>query len=210
MTTADGGRLFHPATLLAVWLTLLVLLSTSLQGWLGLTREAGLLTAMLTIGFACVNAASRFLTLLRRARWLLLSLAVIGIWTTPGLAIDWLPGATYEGVSVTSSQLMQLLMTFAMVALLLRHLSIDKLLLGLHTLTVPLKSLGFAPNHTTLRLALTLAEVDTGSVHPGFGRERFLPATQSVFVLPVLRFSSADFLLIALAGSLACAGGAYA
>jgi hypothetical protein len=203
MDAAEDGASLHPAAVVVVWLTLLVLLSTFLQGWHGFPRQAALLPALMVIGFAIVHSAQHFIVLMRRARWLLLSMACLGIWTTPGLSISWLPGATYEGFNVTAYQFVQLVMTFAMVALLLASLTIENLLLGLHTLIVPLKRFGFDSNLTSLRLALTMAQVDTDLVHSGHQQERVLNTTQSVFVLPDRRFCAKDFSLFAIAGMLA-------
>lgn len=210
METADEGRSLHPAVLVVFSLLLLVLLSALLQGWLGFPRKVGLLTAIPIIGLAVVHTAQRFFTLLRRARWLLLSMAFIGIWTSPGLAITWLPGATYEGVSASFYELAQLLMTFAMVTLLLGHLSIENLLLGLRTLIAPLVRIGVDPNRIALRLALTLSEVDADSTRQGYESAHFLPGTKNMFVLPYRSFSAQDFSLLALAGALACVAIAYA
>lgn len=210
MTTAQNGMLLHPAALLLAWLALLVLASASWQGGLDLPPQAELLTAISVISLGFLGAGKRFITLLRRARWLLLSVALLGIWTTPGLAISWLPGATYEGFGVTSDQLVQLLMTFAMVALLLQHLSIESLLLGLHTLTIPLRTVGFPQDRCVLRLTLTLAELETNSANPGIAAQRFSAMEQSIVVLPVRRFSGADFSLLGLVGTVLFAGFAYA
>jgi hypothetical protein len=200
MDAADDGVSLHPAAVLVGWLTLLVSLSALLQGWLRFSSQAGLLIALVIILFATMNCERQFITLMRRARWLLLSMACLGIWTTPGLSIAWLPGATYEGVRVTGYQFVQLVMTFAMVALLLGYQSIENLLLGLHTLIVPMECLGVEANLTSLRLALTLTQVDTASVHSEYQQGRILPATQSIFVLPDRRFSAKDFSLFAIVG----------
>ena len=91
--------MFHPATLLLAWagfVLVLPLLSLLVLGWLMFPALLG----------AFVLARQRTFRLLRRARWLLLSLAVLFAFATPGLAVPGLPaglGMTQDGSAPSGS-----------------------------------------------------------------------------------------------------------
>jgi hypothetical protein len=55
--------------------------------------------ALGSAGFALVRARRHFLIILRRSRWLLLTMLVLFGWMTPGTAVPGLPMATQEGLS---------------------------------------------------------------------------------------------------------------
>ncbi|MEW6514418.1 MAG: hypothetical protein AB1443_10480 [Pseudomonadota bacterium] len=122
--------MLHPATLLLTWLVL----TAGLQ-WLPVSWLIGL--TMIVIVAALVMAVERTLNLLRRSRWLLLSLAVLYLFATPG---EYLPGIlgdiglTYEGVQLGGEQVSRLLAMLASLAILHQMIGTQGLLAGLHCL----------------------------------------------------------------------------
>ncbi len=142
----------HPAVQILIWM-LLALLAQRLQ-WLALL----VLTAAL-FGLALRLCADQLLSLLRRTRWILLSLLLIYAYTTPGTA--WwaefgVVSPTREGVLDGLLQLGRLLSVLSGLAILLALLTQTQLISGLYTLAYPLRWLGLSRERIAVRLALTL------------------------------------------------------
>jgi energy-coupling factor transport system permease protein len=142
----------HPATIIFLWGCLTVAMQ-SLQA-------TGLLLAgvpLLLLGFALSSA--RLATLLRRTRWIMLSLLLIYGYATPGVAL-WIPLAefspTVEGLTDGLLQLCRLVFALAGLAILLGLLSQQQLIGGLYTLAYPLRYVGLSRARLAVRLALTL------------------------------------------------------
>jgi len=142
----------HPAVLIFLW-ACLTLSVQSLQATALLL--AG--TPLLIVSYAL--SAVRLLTLLRRTRWIMLSLLVIYAYATPGVAI-WPALAqfspTYEGLIDGLLQLCRLAIALAGLAILLSLLSQQQLIGGLYTLAYPVRYMGLSRERIAVRLALTL------------------------------------------------------
>ncbi|MEK7322984.1 MAG: hypothetical protein AABZ84_07890 [Pseudomonadota bacterium] len=104
--------------------------------------------------------------LLRRMRWLWLSLAVVYLWMTPGTPIlpaspalaAWLP--TVEGLVLGGVRLAALV-GMAMAASLVLHLTPrDDVLAALYWLTAPLRVIDGVRERLAVRIALSLAAVE--------------------------------------------------
>lgn len=105
-----------------------------------------------------------FLVLMRRTRWLLLSIALIYALATPGEYIPDLPealGITYEGLYAGALQLARLLAMLAALSVLLATSSREDIMVGLYLLLQPLRLFGLAPERFAARLWLTLHYVET-------------------------------------------------
>jgi len=198
---------FHPAAQILSW----CLLVTALQvlASVQLSIAAGLV-------LLCAFAVSRhkFMQLVRRTRWIMLSLLLIYAYSTPGRALLDAFGTlspTREGLADGALQLTRLLAALAGLAILLERLHRQRLIAGLYTLFAPLQWLGLSRERFAVRLALTLhyAEVamlrgkgswqDTLSelLEPHGategGRQRIENRTME---LPLSRFAVADALLL--------------
>ncbi len=125
----------------------------------------------LVVGFGLLVLASVFVgnsawtglvAMLRRVKWLLISLLVIYGWFTPGPALlpafdFWSPSVRglYEG----SARIAALLVMVAAVHLLLRATTREQLLSALHQLTAPLTWLRFPRERFMARMMLVLVAV---------------------------------------------------
>ena len=118
--------------------------------------------------------------LLRRMRWLFLSLAIIYLWFTPGtplipgdeaLAV-WLP--TVDGVRQGGLRIFSLALMAAAASLLLHVTSRDQILGALCWLMAPLGKMGFPHERLAVRAALTLEAVTRvqGHVHAALAASR--------------------------------------
>lgn len=181
----------HPASL--ILLGLAVLLAAS-------SRSA---TALLfgALGLALVAllaATAHFRLLLRRSRWLLLTMLVMFGWLTPGTPVPLIPGATQEGLLLAADNLARLLVALATVALILKALSPPELVAGIRSLLAPLALLKISRDRIAVRLALTLNEVEA-SRNAGSGEAA--PAA-SALTLPASAIGVTDLVLGTLTGAL--------
>lgn len=147
----------HPASLLVAWLSLV----WGLQ-WLPLTFLSGL--ALLVLPLAARHAGTRLRLLLRRTRWLLLSIALLFAWSTPGhpLPDPWGRfGLTLEGMELALLHGLRLILLLGLLALLLERLGIPSLIAGLYTLLAPLGK-SRRRSQMALRLLLVLEYVEHG------------------------------------------------
>ncbi len=147
----------HPASLLLAWLSLVL----GLQ-WLPLPFLSGL--ALLILPLAVRYAGTRLHQLLRRTRWLLLSIALLFALATPGhpLAEPWgRLGLTVEGMEFALLHSLRLILLLGLLALLLERLGIPLLISGLYTLLVPLGK-SRRRSQMALRLLLVLEYVEQG------------------------------------------------
>jgi hypothetical protein len=125
--------MWHPATLLVSWIGFALILQAAAPRLL-----FGLVVLCLLLGAAF--APARSLRLLRRSRWLLLSIGILFLFFTPG---EYLPGfagrmgLTYEGVAHTGEQLGRLLAILVSLALLHERIGTQGLLAGLYSLLGP-------------------------------------------------------------------------
>lgn len=149
---ALSANLLHPATRILLWV--LFAAAVAMMGWRSLSA-ASLLLAVALAGLrdrAC-------LTMLRRARWLLISLLLVYGLATQG------PELVIGEVSLTVSrggleagllQACRLVAMIAGLALLLALTPVPQLIAGIHAIISPLRIFGVDPERTALRLSLTL------------------------------------------------------
>lgn len=142
----------HPAAQILAW-ALLALLAQQLQ------PKTLLALNVILLALAVRLCARQLLSLLRRTRWILLSLLLIYAYTTPGGAV-WAQfgnlSPTYEGVVDGLMQLGRLLSVLSGLAILLVLLSQAQLISGIYTLAYPLRWFGLSRERIAVRLALTL------------------------------------------------------
>ena len=124
-----------------------------------LTFGALLVTAGSIFIAALLASPRKFVQLLRRTRWIMLSLLLIYGYSTPGQAVlVWLRtlGPSREGLGDGVLQLIRLAATLAGLAILLERLHREQLIAGLYVLLAPLRILGLSRERVAVRLALTL------------------------------------------------------
>jgi energy-coupling factor transporter transmembrane protein EcfT len=142
----------HPAVLILIWCVLAAALQMLLPDKLLMASGMILLCAF-------ILSKHKFILLLRRTRWVMLSLLLIYAYSTHGQALFEPLGIfspTREGLSDGVLQLLRLLAALAGLAILLEHLHRQKLIAGLYTLFAPLQWLGMSRERLAVRLALTL------------------------------------------------------
>lgn len=147
---------------------------------------------------ALMAATADFRLLLRRSRWLLLTMLVMFGWLTPGTPLPGIPGATQEGLLLAADYIARLLIALATLALLLKALPPPELVAGLRSLLAPFALSGFSRDRIAVRLALTLQEVEASRTGQGGESARM---TGSV-VLPSSGFGATDLLLGVLSSAL--------
>ncbi|MDP2135313.1 MAG: hypothetical protein Q8J99_17055 [Sulfuritalea sp.] len=155
-----------------------------------------LFTASVALMLIALLAAGSHLSLLvRRSRWLLLTMLIMFGWLTPGTPLPIIPGASEEGLLLAAENLSRLMVAISVVALILKALPAAALVAGLRTLLLPLALLGVSRDRVAVRLALTLEEVEAArrepAVDPGSAAARLS--------LPATTVGVSDFLLAALA-----------
>jgi len=109
--------------------------------------------------------------LLRRMRWLFLSIAVIYLWLTPGVPLipgipsvaEWMP--TVEGLWQGMLRTMSLALMVTAASLLLSVTSRDEVLSALHWMMTPLGLLRFPHERFAVRAALSLEAVTQVQSH---------------------------------------------
>lgn len=144
--------MLHPAALLLAWFGFAVALQGLPHVWLSIVVGASLVVT-------AAYAARRGYSLLRRSRWLLLSLLVLYLFATPG---EYLPGfwgdigLTREGVQQGGEQIGRLLALLASLALLHQLAGTPGLLTGLYWWLKPLPW----RDSTVARLMLVLEMVE--------------------------------------------------
>lgn len=147
----------HPATLLLVWFGLVLFLQS-----LSVFQLAW--AAALALPIAVALARARVFVLIRRARWLLLSIAMLFALATPG---ERLPGGagdlgvTYDGLILGAEHVLRLLLLLTTLALLHQHLGTGGILAGLYWLLTPLARLYGLRERIVVRLMLVLEYVET-------------------------------------------------
>jgi energy-coupling factor transporter transmembrane protein EcfT len=143
----------HPATRIAVWLVFAAAVS-----WASVS-ELPVLTLPVA-GWILWRRDSNFLPMLRRARWLFLSLLLIYGLTTPGgglLPWEAGPNLSRQGLVLGIVQAWRIALMIGALALLLRCTAPAQLIAGLHALLYPLqRALRIDAGRIALRLFLTL------------------------------------------------------
>lgn len=163
--------MLHPATLLLAWAgCALCAPLLSLTALLALTGAATLV--------ALLFAAERARRLIRRARWLLLSLFLLFAFATPGVLLESWPGrlgVTEDGLGMAVENVTRLLLLLTTLALLHERLGNHGLLGGLYWLMRPLAGVGGFRDRAVVRLMLVVEFVEAGV--PGGWRQWLEPAT---------------------------------
>lgn len=199
----------HPSSRLAIWIGGVFLVE---QGH----GISALVCALALLGIAGLWARRRCFALVRRARWLLVSIVLISAWMTPGLPLVQSLGSlapTLEGLSEGGEQALQLVSMLAMVAILLELTPVPAIIGGIHGLMWPLRAFPALRERIALRLLLVLQYVEskppgTGGGVAGHGWRAWVeyPASarqQGTIVLPRQQVSVLDALLVsALLGAL--------
>lgn len=153
--------IFHPASLLLFW----AFLALALQQLALRELACALLPAIL---FAAFLARARCVFLLRKTRWVLLTMLLLFLWGTPGEYIAWLPLATWEGLQQAAEHVLRLLILLLLLALLLQIMSKERLVEGLHSLLYPLRWFGFDRNRIALRLLLVMRHIENPAPAAGW------------------------------------------
>lgn len=191
--------MLHPTVRLVLWGAAVA--STQLLPLYGLTALGGMI-----LPAAALLSKVRFFLLLKRARWLLLSIAILFALATPGVLL--MPelaslGPTREGITLGLTQLMRLVLVLAMLAVLLQFTPLDDLVSGLYGLLRPLAWLGLDRGRAALRLLLVLRYVE--SAPPAANWREWLEREDSpVDAGPVMLHSAplttADYVVLACLG----------
>jgi energy-coupling factor transporter transmembrane protein EcfT len=147
---------------------------------------------------ALILAASGLRLLVRRSRWLLLTMLVMFGWFTPGTPLPGIPGASQEGLLLAADYIARLLVALATLALLLKALTPAKLVAGLRSLLAASSLPGPWRDRIAVRLALTLQEVEASRI----GQREEPAGLASSISLPAFGFGATDYILGALSGAL--------
>ena len=156
--------MFHPATLLLAWAGFALLLPLLPLVALALLLPLALFPALLI-------ARMRTLILLRRARWLLLSLAVLFAFATTGLAVPGPLGGigmTQDGLHLGGEHLLRLVLLLATLSLLHERLGTAGFVAGLYWLLGPLGRWSGLRERIVVRLMLVVEYVEHGAAAGGW------------------------------------------
>jgi len=171
--------MFHPVAYLLCWLFMAVALQHF--AWPALALAAGV---ALISGTAVVR---RWFRLIRRVRWLLLSLWLIMAYGIPGEAWQgyaWAP--TYEGVDEASRQAVRLVLLLAALAWLFERLPRERMIAAFWGASRPLTWLGMDTERLVARLSLVF-ELAEHAPKPGHWRELLQPKAHHVAQCAVVR-----------------------
>lgn len=180
----------HPASLILLGLAS-IFAASSRDGTSLLLGALGLAL------MALILATSHSRLLLRRSRWLLLTMLVMFGWFTPGTPVSGIPGASWEGLLLAAENLGRLFIALSVVALVLKALTATELVAGMRSLLAPLELLNVSRDRIAVRLALTLNEVESSGDD---GRSK-VERVASTLTLPASGFGVTD----AIAGAFTAA-----
>ena len=104
-----------------------------------------------------------FISMMRRMRWLFLSMLLVYAYTTPGeylsnWPLDFAP--SYEGLREGVHQVFRVSLVLAGISILLATSTRENLMVGIYTLIKPLNILSVSPERFTARLCLTLQYIE--------------------------------------------------
>lgn len=146
----------HPFVKILCFIMLLLLSNV-------LSKQMIFLLCILLIVFALKLDLDKFLRVVKRMRWLFLSIFVIYAFGTPGEYLEYFPNnyaPTFEGISLAVLQITKLLIALASLSIIFSTSSKEDLMLGLYMLLSPLKMLGLNVQRFSARLLLTLEYVE--------------------------------------------------
>lgn len=194
----------HPATKILIWLGFAI----AIQGF-GV-EPLTLFSIVAALLLAIRNTGA--LLMVRRARWLLLSLLIIYSFATPGDALLPVMGEfspSLQGVHGGVMQAWRLLLLLLTLGMLLQSCTRNSLLAGLYVLMRPFSILGFNPDRIAVRLWLTLqyAEQQPKRNVQGWWSElgsalASAPDADTSITLTLPAFSWRDVFVLLLASSL--------
>ncbi len=198
---------FHPAAQILAW-CLMVAAMQALAFWTLLAVAGSILLLALLV------SAHKLMQLLRRTRWILLSLLLIYAYSTPGHTLLETLGVfspSREGLNDGLLQLSRLLASIAGLAILLDRLHRQQLIAGLYTLLIPLQLIGVSRERIAVRLALTLHYAEVAMLRETHTwqeslRSLFAPhgETGKQMELTMYRLGIHDGLLVGIALLLLC------
>lgn len=157
-----GGYFMHPFVKIACYFCLLLLLQFLDSSYI-----------LVLCSLICLLAAylnfRHFSQLLKRMRWLFVSLLLVYAYATPGEYLAFLPlnlAPSYEGLQLGLMQIARLLIAVAGLSALFASASKSQLVAGLWTLLSPLRVVGLNVERFTVRMLLTLHYVEQMAVQP--------------------------------------------
>lgn len=166
----------HPASLILIWLAFAFCVP-----WLQ-PAELSAIVLMFSLPLLLRHSAQYF-KLLRRSRWLLISLVLVYAFVTPGAAAVAVLGAyspSREGLLSGGFQALRLISLLATLALLLATTSRERILEGLYFLLRPFALIGVDVDRVAARIWLTLHYAEKAEPHgprrSGEWRERLQAA----------------------------------
>ncbi len=173
----------HPLIKILNFILILALMNYLNGRWLG--ALSGLIVIM-----AMTVQLKVFFNIIKRMRWLFMSILLIYAFTTPGEYVQNVPigfSPTIEGIELGLLQLMRLLVALAALTLLYADSTKEQLILGLYLLLKPLSYLGLDVERFAVRLSLTLQYVEDFAMRkdtPVFSFEHFRAMMLAGDVLP--------------------------
>jgi energy-coupling factor transporter transmembrane protein EcfT len=192
----------HPAAQILTWCMMVAALQMLSPGKLLMASSLILLAAFYISGH-------KYILLLRRTRWVLLSLLLVYAYSTPGQALLVSIGIfspTREGLTDGVLQLTRLMAAIAGLAILLDRLHRQKLIAGLYPMLAPLKLIGVSRERVAVRLALTLHYAEVAMLRESHSWQDNLHSlfqphdeTSKQMELILYRFGIYDGILVGLA-----------
>jgi energy-coupling factor transport system permease protein len=151
----DPGYLpANPASRILSLGLLTVLLGSS--GWIGISIAV---LPLLILAWQYPQHAIHAGSMLRRLRWLLLSIAILYLWFTPGAALIPQLGSlspSRPGLMLGALRILSLLVIVSYCVFLLRLTPVSQLIVGLQSLLKPAGRFGFETSRLAVRLGLVL------------------------------------------------------
>jgi energy-coupling factor transport system permease protein len=166
----------HPASLILIWLAFAFCVP-----WLQ-PAELSAIVLLFSLPLLLRHSA-QYLKLLRRSRWLLISLVLVYAFVTPGtaaVAVLGIYSPSREGLLSGGIQALRLISLLATLALLLATTSRERILAGLYFLLRPFNWIGVDIERVAARIWLTLYYAEkaeqSGPRRSGEWRERLQAA----------------------------------
>ena len=194
----------HPFVKILLFLFTLLLMSYLSNTYL-------IIMCLILFAYATWLARSSFLRVVKRMKWLFISIFIIYAFSTPAEYIQYLPAnvaPTFEGCFLGVVQIAKLLIALAVLSILFTTSSKEQLMIGLHLLLSPLNLLGLNTSKFTARLLLTLDYVEELAAKEKFKfrfdqLENMLSTTElahkdRVIVLESIPFKWNDILVVML------------
>jgi energy-coupling factor transport system permease protein len=142
----------HPVSQITIWICLAIAVQT--------LQSVALPLLALALSLIAFKAHSkRLLTLLRRTRWIIISILFVYAFMTPGVGLwdlPYIPSPTQEGLLDGLMQLSRLVFVLAGLSVLLTSLSQERMISGIYSLSYPVRLFGLSRERIAVRLALTL------------------------------------------------------